>query len=284
MMSALLCVVSFSAVSCGDDKEDEPTPEPSEQQSKPYVITFSVAGSKKVQFSSGNLQYQPSSGTWRFAEHQYDLLDDDPTVHTTNSYTTTSTDWIDLFGWGTWTKNGADPSSTSVDGSVYRTGVTGGEFENVCKEGIGEEWKTLSIAEWNYMLFTRTTTQGIRYSEATVHGVNGLVLLPDLWDGSYTFANSNTKNAGYAEIADADWSTLESRGAVFLPAAGNRQDGIDVSAVGSHGYYWSCTAYDAYNPARACCLAISGVGDGVNTNLAARRFDGYSVRLVREVQ
>ena len=35
---------------------------------------FSVAEGRQVQFSQGNLQYQPSTATWRFAEHQYDMI------------------------------------------------------------------------------------------------------------------------------------------------------------------------------------------------------------------
>ncbi|MBR4440781.1 MAG: hypothetical protein IKS00_04435 [Bacteroidales bacterium] len=35
---------------------------------------FTVADGKKVYFSKGNLQYNPSATTpWRFAEHQYDF-------------------------------------------------------------------------------------------------------------------------------------------------------------------------------------------------------------------
>ena len=35
---------------------------------------FSVSPSKQVYFSQGNLQYQASTNTWRFAEHQYDYV------------------------------------------------------------------------------------------------------------------------------------------------------------------------------------------------------------------
>ena len=35
---------------------------------------FSVSGSRQVYFSRGNLQYQASTNTWRFAEHQYDYI------------------------------------------------------------------------------------------------------------------------------------------------------------------------------------------------------------------
>ena len=38
---------------------------------------FSVAPDRKVRFSQGNLQYKPSTATWRFALHQYDFVGED---------------------------------------------------------------------------------------------------------------------------------------------------------------------------------------------------------------
>ena len=38
---------------------------------------FSVSADKQIYFSQGNLQYQASTGTWRFAEHQYDMIGSD---------------------------------------------------------------------------------------------------------------------------------------------------------------------------------------------------------------
>ena len=35
---------------------------------------FSVSSGKQVQFSKGNLQYKASTNTWRFAEHQWDMV------------------------------------------------------------------------------------------------------------------------------------------------------------------------------------------------------------------
>ena len=35
---------------------------------------FSTSDSTKVHFSTGNLQYQPYSGKWRFAANQYDIV------------------------------------------------------------------------------------------------------------------------------------------------------------------------------------------------------------------
>lgn len=71
---------------------------------------FSVSPTEKVHFSKGNLQYQASTNTWRFAEHQWDYVGDAnlkiPQVY--NS-------WIDLFGWGT----GDDPTKTSTRSRDY---------------------------------------------------------------------------------------------------------------------------------------------------------------------
>jgi len=55
------------------------------------------------------LQYQASTDTWRFAEHQWDFVGDDTDgnvfendVKCNNALTSDSYDgWIDLFGWGT---------------------------------------------------------------------------------------------------------------------------------------------------------------------------------------
>ena len=47
-------------------------------------------------FSQGNLQYQASTNTWKFADNQYDY------VGSTNSNISSFySGWIDLFGWGT---------------------------------------------------------------------------------------------------------------------------------------------------------------------------------------
>ena len=249
---------------------------------------FSVSESKQVAFSKGNLQYNVNDKTWRFAEHQWDFVGGtDISITNGNAYignvvgstnTSAAGPWIDLFGWGTWTVNGADPTSVSTNYSDYETGVVNsGDFENVCKEGIGSEWMTLTSSEWTYLISTRTTKKGIRYSKAVVHCINGLVLLPDEWNGTYTFANSNTSGAAFAEISDAVWATLEAEGAVFLPAVGYRggPSGTDVYYVGSVGLYWSSTACGTTN------AYYSGVhSDDVYLESDIFRSYGFSVRLV----
>lgn len=57
---------------------------------------FSVSATQQVYFSQGNLQYQASTTTWRFAEHQYDYVGAD-----NENISSTYSGWIDLFGFGT---------------------------------------------------------------------------------------------------------------------------------------------------------------------------------------
>ena len=202
-----------------------------------------------------------------------------------NTNTSAAGPWIDLFGWGTWTKNGIAPNSTFTTAADYKTGVvSSGDFENVCKEGIGSEWKTLSYDEWYYLRNTRTNASKL-YGVATVNGVNGLILLPDEWtdpkpDGKeFTSGVASSFGVDYYktvnEYTAAQWVQMESAGAVFLPAAGNR-DGTSVYGVGSGGNYWSSSAFGA-DSARFLYF-YSGL---VYASSSYDRYYGHSVRLVR---
>ena len=73
--------------------------------SLPGLFTINADGDQ-VHFSQGNLQYQASTNTWRFAEHQYDYVGADNA-----NISATYTGWIDLFVWGT----GNNPSLTWID-------------------------------------------------------------------------------------------------------------------------------------------------------------------------
>ena len=250
---------------------------------------FSVSATQQVNFSQGNLQYQASTDTWRFADNQYDYVGSD------NSNISSSYDgWIDLFGWGTSGYNhGANcyqPWSTSKTYSDYyaygnyqynlydQTGQADWGYSPISNGGNQpNQWRTLTKQEWDYVFNTRETTSGIRYAKANVNGVNGVILLPDNWKTLYfTLSNTNSSGASFDSnvITASQWNSLELRGAVFLPAAGIR-DGASVYGVGSYGNYWSASysdssgAYDVY-------FFDSGLG----TDDYGRCF-GQSVRLVR---
>ena len=98
---------------------------------------FSVSATKKVYFSQGNLQYQASTKTWRFASAQYTRVG----ASGNNKISATYTGWIDWFAWGT----GSNPISTSSSSSSSFTdwGVNkifnGGNQANL--------WRTLTKDE-----------------------------------------------------------------------------------------------------------------------------------------
>jgi hypothetical protein len=65
----------------------------------------------QVQFAQGNLQYQPSTGKWRFAPNQYTVLLAENENITNPEYT----GWLDLFAWGT----GNNPMKLSLNDADY---------------------------------------------------------------------------------------------------------------------------------------------------------------------
>lgn len=241
---------------------------------------FSVSATRQVIFAQGNLQYQASTNTWRFAEHQWDIIGD-ANKNISSSYS----GWIDLFGWGTSGYNGNSPNMTSTTSTDYGSGerdIAGTNYDwgvyNTISNGSGKQWRTLTNNEWVYVFDKRSTSSGIRYAKATVNGVNGVILLPDNWSSSnYSLSNTNKSVASFSSnrISQSDWtSKLESNGAVCLPAAGWR-DGMSVGGVGSIGRYWSAS-YDNCDDSRSVGF---GVGR-LNADKMDGRRNGQSVRLV----
>ena len=196
---------------------------------------FSVSADKQVYFSNGNLQYQASTNTWRFADNQWECVGDN-----NSNISSTYTGWIDLFGWGT----GNNPTNASTTASDYSTFADWGVNPISNGGNTADMWRTLTNAEWKYLMNTRTTTSGARYAKATVNGIAGLIVLPDDWSASYyTLSSTNTANAAFTAntVSSSDWAnSFEAHGAVFLPAAGSR-NGTSVSNVGVSGQCWSST-------------------------------------------
>lgn len=229
---------------------------------------FSIAANTQVQFSPGNLQYQASTDTWRFAENQYDYIGAD-NANISASYSS----WIDLFGWGT----GNNPTNTSTSISDYSAFVDWGRNAISNCGNVAGQWRTLTNDEWVYLFETRTNA-GSLYGMGSVYGVNGLILLPDDWTqpSGITFVDgSSNKNFSANTYTSAQWELLENAGAVFLPAAGYRE-GTSVGDIGSYGNYWSSTTGNssgAYN--------VGFSSGNLNPQRNHSRDYCYSVRLVR---
>ena len=227
---------------------------------------FSVSAIQKVHFAQGNLQYQASTNTWRFAENQWDYIGD-----ANKGISSSYTGWIDLFGWGT----GNNPTRNSQSDGDYSSFTDWGSK-------MGSGWRSLTKDEWVYVLDERSTSSGIRYAKASVNGVNGVILLPDNWSSSiYRLNDTNKSDAKFSSntISSSTWnSAFAPAGVVFLPAAGSRY-GISARYVGSYGYYWSASPYDDVN---AYYVTI----DDGSLRAAAYyfRYGGRSVRLARPAE
>jgi hypothetical protein len=112
-------------------------------------------------------------------------------------------------------------------------------------------------------------------------------LLPDDWVGTnYTLAFINNKTAHYDSnvISENDWNNfLESKGAVFIPAAGTRS-GATVSYSGSNGMYWSSSV--RYSDT-SCAISFTDTSMGQEAMILGayaerKKYFGGCVRLVQE--
>ena len=239
MMACFMAAIMMMTVGC--QKEDIALIIPDSPIVPDGVLPglFSVSATRQVRFSQGNLQYQASTNTWRFAEHQYDYVGSD-----NRSISSTYSGWIDLFGWGTGGNPTLSPSYPEGYGTFVDWGCNaisnGGNTTNL--------WRTLTIAEWNYLLNTRTDASS-KCGTGNINGVGGLIILPDSWtlpsECSFTSGFCSPSGDSYPDWSHnsytlAQWAQMEAAGAVFLPAAGFR-NGAVVFFVGRYGGYWSST-------------------------------------------
>ena len=268
------------------------------------------ANGDQVYFSQGNLQYIGSAATpyWKFAENQWDYFG----TSTGQNSSEQNVD-RDLFGFGTsgWNNGnyyyqpydtyevedhgGSNDGYGPIDGTnEYSYSLTGayanadwGVYNAISNGGnMPGLWRTLTDIEWSYVCYSRTTLSGIRFANAVVNGISGIILLPDDWSTSVYELNETNEFEGQYElnmIALDDWSNMETNGAIFLPAAGYR-NGTIVRSVGYWGEYWTSTCDSEI----ATCVLFwnypdfeDRVGPYVD---GAYCCDGLSVRLVQDVE
>lgn len=256
---------------------------------------FSVSPTQQVYFSNGNLQYQPSTTTWRFAENQWDFIGEGSTntlypgtvEGSSNKKRSTSgyTGWIDLYGWGTsgystyspinigglYTyPNVSDISETDYDWGYYNQINNGGNQNHM--------WRTLKKDEWIHILTQRCfTINGVEhfgnnysYKYVTLNvtsdlSVPGLLVFPD----------------GYTEQSNVS-SPLDEipAGCVFLPGRGGCQSG-NTLVQPTYGWYWSSTKHQA---STAYFVQILSSSQPINTSSSTNVGYGLAVRLVKDVE
>ena len=218
---------------------------------------FSVSEKEKIVFAPGNLQYVVSEDKWQFAEDQYAFIGNRNFSDFTKidgysglfSKTGVLGDTIDMFAWGT----GNNPTLSVSQDSMYK------EFTDWGTNEIGNYsanyWRTLSIKEWEYLLFNRKDAK-LLYGMAQVNGINGMILLPDGWEPPRKLDvlfihgyHGSSAAAAYAWQQTFDlnqWKILERSGAIFLPASGFFSFFLDngqgmLLALQETGIYWSST-------------------------------------------
>lgn len=266
----------------------------------PFTVN---ANGKKVVFAKGNLQWSynngathavngggTASGTWRFAEHQYDIVGAD-----NGNISATYSGWIDLFGWGTSGGNNMHPYMTSTNNSDYYNNTLldithDWGLYNAISNGGNEpnSWRTWTMPEMDYIINTRkaSTINGIdnaKYAKATVADIGGLILFSDGYAHPYdvtlpTKIHSNSAEYTANNYTVEDWNKMELAGAIFLPATGNRSGTNYPNYTKSYGYYWSASRYNS-TTAKYFYFA--------NTSLSTTQYisksTGCAVRLVKDV-
>ena len=272
-----VCLLLTAFVACQKENGNEGGNGGNGHQTEEGCLTgvFSVGNGKQVRFSQGNLQYQASTDTWRFAAQQYDCIG-----NTNSNISLFYQGWVDLFGWGTSGYNDVKPwlidydmDALSITGTKYDWGLNNAISNGGNKPGL---WHLLAIDEWEYIVNRRN---GSRFAKATVNNVRGLLLLPDGWSTAIYALNAiNDAQGGYESnyISATDWSDiLEANGVVFLPCAGIRE-GTTVNYVNGFGRYWSSTYIEK---ARSLFIHQSDVRpEGADYHW------GLAVRLVQDVK
>ena len=287
--------------------EDGTTPE----GCSPKTFTISADG-KKVYFSRGNLQYQASTNTWRFAEHQFDFVGYD-----NEKASATYDGWIDLFGWGTSGYNHGATSYQPFDMSQEPThynvyGESTGKMNLYDDNGMADWgkanpisnggnqaglWRVLNTnkswhggGEMEYLFEIRKVNGETPWAEAMIGhcDTRGLIVLPDEWNWNETPELSALQSKWTAgaynwslKYTYSEWAVMEAAGAVFLPD-GYWRSGTTVYGTQEIGYYWSAS----YSPSphlNRNALHLSFTSYNVNGKNDTRRDDGMSVRLVKEV-
>jgi hypothetical protein len=277
---------------------------------------FSVAANKKVIISQGNLQYQASTGKWRFATKQYTSIINAPGNNVFGDTRKTQEEWIDLFGWGTsgWNNGNSHympydyeynsgssswgytygPAKNSYtysfdltgdyansDWGVYNAIMNGGNMPGL--------WRTMSGGsgnEYQYLLDSRSasTVNGIsnaRFAKATVSGVRGLIIIPDEYlhpDGVTAISNINETGAtGMSKnIYDENMWVKIEASGAIFLPYTGRRSSSEVTNI-TAGMYWSSS-----NQATKA-FKLNFASSTLEWNVSDNRYFGCAVRLVHDI-
>lgn len=250
---------------------------------------FSIADGKQVVFSQGNLQYQPSTETFRFAEYQYHYVGNDilgnvyvgaEKSDNENVRSSNYKGWADLFSWGT----GDRPAHHSGDVADYATYHEWGA-QHISNGGDADSlWRTLTADEWDYLTDKRPNADSLK-GLAIVEGVSCALLFPDDFEeiASVPFIHK-TEDCETNKLTTAQWDALEDAGVVCLPLGGWSRvymGSYTLDEVQYGGFYWSSTKSASGTSADIMGAYADDSDFGLNGTFSLS--DGCAVRLVQDV-
>lgn len=222
------------------------------------------------------LRYQP----WEKATSSISTIPTDSVLNCEAVEITGECEWEYTYADATYNEYGYGPSENMTDKNLTGTSAyyDWGVYNAISNAGNqAGQWRTLSKEEWDYLFNTRKNAQYL-WSQGTVNGVVGVIILPDNFkkpsDISWTYQASNWTTNTYTT---EQWATLEALGAVFLPASGHRR-GTYVDYVQDFGHYWSSSCQN-----RNYAYYLYFYSDYLYPQSKSNRYYGYSVRLVQDL-
>ncbi len=272
---------------------------------------YSISSTCKVVFSKGNLQYigdledYQDNTNWHFADNQYDYFGRGNIGNGWNSLTNN----VDLFCWSvrnedagynSWFTQGTNSYGLRAEEEADDYYWEDPEFLDWGTMAIDGDpantWFTMTKAEWEYLLNTRTGARGLRINvnitnipnhstgQTTIHGC---LLFPDDWTidrlpSGITLTENVVNSLTYEEFR-----RIEAVGCVLLPEAGYREVGGFnnnwVAAVTSYnlGQYWTATPVGGTEAYYMQYNYIANNYAANNTTADGAVFYGNSVRLVK---
>ncbi len=218
-----------------------PTPGPGSAPEGTSGGLFSVSATKQVYIATSNLMWEGTTagGNYSFMEKPWTTIETNGTAMSMPAnygISDTNSVQVSLFGWGT----PDTPYLTSDDEDDY---ATNGFVDWGTQYGDGK-WRCLTGDEWRYVLTRNVSGFGKGFGFATVNNVHGIILIPDNFEtpSGLTFTAGLGNQFDTNQFTESEWETMQSAGAVFLPAAGYRDaDSEHVLEVGDMIDYWSST-------------------------------------------
>ena len=257
----------------------------------------------QVRFSKGNLQYQASGSTWRFAENQYDYVGDatngnvyvGETKSNNASVSSTYAGWIDLFGWATsgysgattsdntwvnyqpWaTSNGAGSVNTSTN--YYEYGPSTSNIASGTSWNDASHYDTWSVCDWGHNAIsnggnTADTWRTLTSAEWV------WILGPSSGANPGTNCRS-TETVNSTENARFTYATINStyKGMIIFPDgySGGTPDGVTWGDINNYSNYTTtCTTAGWSSLEGAGCVFLPAAGYRNGATVSYAGSNGY---------